>query len=128
MIGAINKEFAQNYRDQVIGHAQAICSKLWLRVTDIRGWELGGPEVIPPLNELMHWCENHRLAHSINIVSLPHMHTYMLDQMMNDVARNSERHLVEEPVEAFQLLDKLGHPLTPAQQSETQRLWQSIHD
>lgn len=105
--GGINYQFACNYRDAVRVAAQALGPGPWLRVNDIRDWQLGGPEVIPPLRELMQWCEAHELAHSINIVSMVNLQKHMLDQMMAGVARGSQRHLTHGVDDTCQLLRQL---------------------
>lgn len=105
--GGINAEFACAYRDAVQAAAVALGPGPWIRVTDIRGWQLGGPEVIPPLHDLMQWCETHELADSINLVSLVNLQKHMLDQMMQGVARHSRRHLPQRVDEALALLQTL---------------------
>lgn len=107
--GAINRRFAEIYRDGIMEAAAPLTEAPWIRVTDIRGWQLGGPEVIPPLHELMLWCEQHELSHSINIVSLPHLQTYMLNQMMANIPRRSIRHLAEDEGQTLALLRQLGY-------------------
>jgi len=105
--GGINYPFACEYRDAVQAAAQALGPGPWIRVTDIRNWQLGGPEVIAPLHALMQWCEAHELAHSINIVSMVNLQRHMLDQMMDGVARHSQRHLMRSVEEACALLQQL---------------------
>ncbi len=109
--GGINYEFACHYRDTVRAAARALGPGPWLRVTDLRHWQLGGPEVIPPLQELMQWCEGHELAHSINIVSMVNLQKHMLDQMMAGVARRSQRHLARSVEEASQQVQQLAPAL-----------------
>lgn len=106
--GGINYEFACRYRDAIITAARQLPPGPWIRVTDIRDWALGGPEVIPPLHELMCWCEQHELQHSVNLVSLPTLQTHMLDLMMRGVGRHSERHLVEDVSGLYPLLQRLS--------------------
>lgn len=110
--GGINYPFACDYRDAVRAAAQALGPGPWIRVTDIRDWQLGGPEVIPPLHELMQWCEEHELVHSINIVSMVNLQRHMLDQMMAGVARQSQRHLTRSVTEARALLLQLQPTLS----------------
>lgn len=107
--GAINRRFAETYRDGIMEAAGPLIDSPWIRITDIRGWQLGGPEVIPPLHDLMLWCEQHELSHSINIVSLPHLQTYMLNQMMANIPRRSVRHLVEDENQTLALIRQLGY-------------------
>lgn len=106
--GGINYEFACRYRDAIINAARQLPPGPWIRVTDIRAWALGGPEVIPPLHELMCWCEEHELQHSVNLISLPTLQTHMLDLMMRGVVRHSERHLVEQVSQLRPLLQRLS--------------------
>lgn len=124
--GGIDRDFAQRYRDAVRAAATPLIGQPWIRINDIRGWQLGGPEVIPPLHELMLWCEQNQLAHSINIVSLPHLQTYMLNQMMAAIPRRSVRHMLESPAATFALLEKLQQPLTSEQQDRVEQLWQQL--
>lgn len=124
--GGIDRNFAEEYRDAVRAAATPLVGQPWIRVNDIRGWQLGGPEVIPPLHELMLWCEQSQLAHSINIVSLPHLQTYMLNQMMAAIPRRSIRHMLESPAATFELLTKLQQPLTVDQQNRVEQLWQQL--
>lgn len=105
--GGINYEFACRYRDEVMAAVLSLPPGPWVRVTDIRQWELGGPEIILPLHELMVWCEARQLAHSINIVSLLNLQKHMLDAMMTDVARHSLRHLTQQIPETLSLVKQL---------------------
>ncbi len=106
--GGINYEFACRYRDTIIAAARQLPTGPWIRVTDIRAWALGGPEVIPPLHELMCWCELHGLQHSVNLVSMATLHPHMLDLMMRGVARHSERHLLTQVSDVRPLLQRLS--------------------
>lgn len=124
--GPFDRQTAEAYRDRVIAVATDVCDQPWIRVTDIRGWELGGPEIIPPLHELMSWSERHNLAHSLNIVSLPHLQTYLLNKMMEDIPRNSKRHMMEEPSAAYRLLHQLGAGLSVPQKEATEHMWQQL--
>jgi hypothetical protein len=113
--GGINYEFACRYRDAVITAASQLPAGPWVRVTDIRDWELGGPEVILPLQELMIWCERQQLQHSINLVSLVTLQTHMLNLIMQGVERHSLRHLVSQPSQLKPLIQSLlpGTDLRP---------------
>ena len=105
--GGINYEFACQYRDEVIATVCTLPPGPWIRVTDIRQWELGGPEIVLPLHELMVWCEGHQMAHSINIVSLFNLQKHMLDAMMMGIVRHSERHLTKQIPETLHLVQQL---------------------
>ncbi len=105
--GGINYEFACQYRDEVIATVCTLPPGPWIRVTDIRQWELGGPECVLPLHELMVWCEGHQMAHSINIVSLFNLQKHMLDAMMMGIVRHSERHLTKQIPETLHLVQQL---------------------
>ncbi|MFD2097023.1 hypothetical protein ACFSJ3_13585 [Corallincola platygyrae] len=109
--GGINLEFSEQYRDSVISAATEVSKEPWIRVTDIREWQLGGPEIIPALNQLMRWCEEHNMAHSINLVSMENLQVHMLDQMMQGVSRHSERHVLKTLDDTLDLLQHLSHPV-----------------
>ncbi|TAA47315.1 hypothetical protein [Corallincola spongiicola] len=113
--GSVNQLFSESYRDRVIAAALPLAGKPWVRVTDIRHWQLGGPEIMPALNELMQWCETHEMAHSINIVSLKNLQVHLLDKMMAGVSRHSQRHVLQSPKQAIAQLATLGYPLEPSQ-------------
>lgn len=106
--GAINRECAEAYRDQVGAAAAQLQGSPWVRVTDIRHWQLCGPEAIPPLNQLMVQCEAGGLAHSINIVAMENLQAHLLNLMMAGVDRHSERHLTRDLGQTLKLLADLG--------------------
>lgn len=105
--GAVNRECAEDYRDIVSAQARQLAGRPWLRVSDIRHWQLCGPEAIPPLHQLMHICEASQLAHSITIVSMHNLQTHLLDLMMAGIHRHSQRHLTASLDETCDLLASL---------------------
>ncbi len=106
--GGINYEFAIQYSTAIQEAAHKLGPGPWIRVNDIRHWDLCGPEVIPPLHDLMVWAESSGLAHSINIVSMVNLQKHMLDLMMDGVPRHSERHLTQTLEDTFALCRKLA--------------------
>lgn len=114
--GGINETFSQQYKEAMQAQVEAMGPGPWIRVSDIRLWELGGPEVIGPLHEWMQWCEDHELSDSINLVSMPGLQTHLLDLMMQGVTRHSVRHLTHNLSETMALLARLrpGLDLTAA--------------
>ena len=114
--GAINRECAEAYRDQVGAAAAQLQGRPWIRVTDIRHWQLCGPEAIPPLNQLMAQCEAGGLAHSINMVSMENLQAHLLNLMMAGVDRYSERHLTRDLGQTLKLLASLGDEVPSPEQ------------
>lgn len=114
--GAINRECAEAYRDQVGAAAAQLQGHPWVRVSDIRHWQLCGPEAIPPLNQLMVQCEAGGLAHSINIVSMENLQAHLLNLMMAGVERHSERHLTRDLAQTLNLLTALGETVPSPEQ------------
>lgn len=106
--GAINRECAAAYGEAMAVAAQPLVSQPWVRVTDIRHWQLCGPEAIPPLTQWMQVAEARGLRHSINIVSMHNLQEHLLNLMMSGVERHSVRHVVESVDEAIELLRQLG--------------------
>lgn len=88
-------------------HARELAGQPWIRVTDMRDWELASPESMMQLNGLMKWSEERLLSNSINLVSNESLHTFALDKMMNEVDRGSIRCVLTDLDETFEYVSKL---------------------
>ncbi|RRJ83614.1 hypothetical protein [Aestuariirhabdus litorea] len=65
--GTWNRETADRYCRQHRALVRQIGSQPWAKILDLRGWELGTPDVVVPLRELYVWCVLHGQVRQVNI-------------------------------------------------------------
>jgi hypothetical protein len=58
-IGAWNDYTARKMCEEFLTHAKNISDQPWACLTDLSKWELGAPEIWPPLQKLYKWSNDH---------------------------------------------------------------------
>jgi hypothetical protein len=71
-IGAWNDYTARRMCEEFLSHAKTISDHPWGCLTDLTKWELGAPDIWPPLQKLYQWSANHNqsLAAMVTVTRL----------------------------------------------------------
>ena len=61
------REYAENFKEEV----KDITGKPWARLVDLSNWKTASDEVIEVIGELLQWCIDNKMVHSVYIIDNP---------------------------------------------------------
>ena len=81
------REYAENFKEEV----KDITGKPWARLVDLSNWKTASDEVIEVIGELLQWCIDNKMVHSVYIIDNP----ITFGQLMRMVTRGKARDITK---------------------------------
>lgn len=106
--GSWNVECARNFAENFKQEAQPLTTQPWGHLVYLDDWELGVPEIMPIITELVTWCIANHLKKSAQVYSESMSKRYFLDKMVVDKTDNFERQVFIDQHEAIAWLKQSG--------------------
>ena len=85
--GVWRQETAREYSEHFKEEVKVLIGKPWARLVDLSNWKTASEEVIDVIGELLQWCIENNMVHSVYIIDNPI--TY--GQLMRMVSRGKAR-------------------------------------
>ena len=85
--GVWREETAREYSEHFKEEVKVLIGKPWARLVDLSNWKTASEEVIDVIGELLQWCIENNMIHSVYIIDNPI--TY--GQLMRMVSRGKAR-------------------------------------
>ena len=111
--GGWNLECAQNFSQCFKEVAKPLLNKPWAHLVYLEDWELGVPEIMPIISELVIWCLENNLEKSAHVYSASMTKEYFLNKMVVTRESTFEKQLFIEEAAAKTWLKIYGFTLTP---------------
>ncbi len=106
--GSWNKECAENFATNLQIKARPLIGEPWGHLVFLDNWDLGVPEMLPIITELVIWCIENGLEKSAQVYNDSMIKKYSIDQMVVKQKRGFERRVFAEPDKAMSWLSKYG--------------------
>ena len=89
--GVWREETAREYSEHFKEEVKVLIGKPWARLNDLSNWKTASDEVIEVIGELLQWCIDNNMVHSVYIIDNPI--TY--GQLMRMVSRGKARDITK---------------------------------
>jgi hypothetical protein len=106
--GSWNKECAENFSIDFKVIASPLLGKPWGHLVFLDNWDLGVPEMLPIITELVAWCLENGLEKSAQVYNDSMIKKYSIDQMVVKQKSVFERRIFSEADKAIIWLSQYG--------------------
>lgn len=106
--GSWNKECAEDFAINFKIKVRPLLGKPWGHLFFLDNWDLGVPEILPIVTNLVTWCIENGLEKSAQVYNDSMIKKYSLDQMVVKQKRGFERQVFAEPDKAMIWLSQYG--------------------
>jgi hypothetical protein len=112
--GSWNSQTAEEFSRQLIIQASPLKGGSWGHLVLLEGWDLGVPEIVPVIEELVTWCIEHGLTRAAQVYSSSMIKQYQLNEMVVEKFGEFQRNSFENQHEAESWLAASGFHLDAA--------------
>jgi hypothetical protein len=103
-----NKECAEDFAFNFQIKASPLLGEPWGHLVFLDNWDLGVPEMLPIITELVTWCIENGLEKSAQVYNDSMIKKYSIDQMVVKQKGGFERRIFSEPDKAMTWLSQYG--------------------
>ena len=113
IFGIFRPETAVAYKEDFEEKVAPIIDKPWVKLIDLNNWKPSYPEIIQTIGEHLHWCKDHNMVWSVNIIN--NKVTYgQLMKMFSEGATREISRTFRKMEEGEQFLKEQGFHVDPA--------------
>jgi hypothetical protein len=103
-----NKECAEDFSINFKIKASSLLGEPWGHLVFLDNWDLGVPEMLPIITDLVTWCIENGLEKSAQVYNDSMIKKYSIDQMVVKQKGGFERRIFTEPDIALNWLSQYG--------------------
>ena len=86
--GVWREDTAREYAEQFKEEVKVLTGKPWVRLVDLSNWKTASDEVIEVIGELLQWCIDNGIVHSVYIIDNPITYGQLMRMVNEGKAKN----------------------------------------